>query len=85
MELMMYIGNDCVDFIAIEPDFITFPGYVGHFVKLLRKKHKDLIYQFNTEPEFLLHNISVKQTNPVIAMEFVSHRGKNGQMHRIAV
>jgi hypothetical protein len=63
MKLLMYLENDCIDAVALEPAFIVFPGYVGHFVRTLKRKHEHLLLQFNCEPEFLLHEIC--STNPV--------------------
>jgi hypothetical protein len=66
MELMMYIENDCIDIMGVENSFIHQPGYLGHFVRLLRQKHESLIYAMNREPEFFLREIPVEQSNLVI-------------------
>lgn len=67
MELAMYIGNDFIDAIPLGQSFIVFPGYVGHFVKLLRSKHEALILEYELEPEFLLVNIAIKKQEPVLS------------------
>jgi hypothetical protein len=54
MELRMYVDNDCIDSLPIERCFIILPGYIGHCVKLLRRRHEALIMERNCEPDFCL-------------------------------
>jgi hypothetical protein len=66
MELMMYVGNDCIDILPVENSFIHRPGYLGQFVRRLRQEHESLILEKNTEPEFFLRNASFEQKHSVI-------------------
>ena len=66
MELTMFIGNDFIDSLSLQQNFITFPGYVGHFVRLLRKRNQSLLLQEHMEPEFLLRGINVPKTSQII-------------------
>jgi len=67
MELVMYIKNDCIDRVSIEQAFVSLPGYLGHFVKLLRRRHEVLIRQTGHEPAFSLQNVSVQEYQPALA------------------
>jgi hypothetical protein len=77
MELVMYIANDCIDAITIEQSFIVFPGYVGHFVRLLKRKHEGLLCGMNGEPEFLLQDIRVWELQQLIEMNSVYTETEN--------
>lgn len=58
----MYIGNDLIEAIPLELDRISKPGYVGHFKRLLKVKHSELIQQYEVKPEFL-----VIKTSPTVS------------------
>ena len=62
----MFIGNDCLDSIPVSQNFVRIPGYISNAVRILRAKHHQLLLQLNTEPEFLLHGISMKGSQQVI-------------------
>ena len=64
----MFIGNDCIDTIPVDHKLVRIPGYLSHFVRTLRAKHKQLLLQFNTEPEFLLHGISTNTAQQIIKL-----------------
>lgn len=66
MELMMYIGNDCIDIVPVENSFIHQPSYLGQFVRKLRQKHESLILEMNSQPEFFLREASFEQNHSVI-------------------
>lgn len=55
MKLVMFIGNNCVEAVNLEESSIILPGYISHFVKMLRCKYEDLIDQSPYDPEFLIH------------------------------
>jgi hypothetical protein len=69
MELMMYIGNDCIEAITIDESLITLPGYLGHFVRLLKNKYDPLLQQANKETEFLLRRTPVQKPQPPIPLQ----------------
>jgi len=56
----MYLSNDLIDSISIEPKKIIFPGYVGSFIRSLKGRHEQLIRQSLNEPEFLIHDFSAQ-------------------------
>ncbi|MBS1631439.1 MAG: hypothetical protein JST10_02590 [Bacteroidetes bacterium] len=51
---MMYLGNDLIEAITLEPDRISKPGYLGNFKRALKEKYNDLILQQGEKPEFLV-------------------------------
>lgn len=55
MQLLMYIGNDLIEAVNLEPTMIPRPGYVGQFKRTLKVKYRDLIRQDpKNTPEFLV-------------------------------
>ena len=54
MKLMMYIGNDLIESIPLEPGRISKPGYLGNIKRILKVKHNELILQHAEKPEFLI-------------------------------
>lgn len=60
MQLLMYLNNDCIDSVPIDKSCITLPGYMGHFIKMLRQKHERLLLRSGGEPEFLVYSFPVK-------------------------
>jgi hypothetical protein len=69
MEMMMYIGNDCIESTTIDESLITLPGYLGHFVRLLKTKYDCLLQQEKKEPEFLLRHTPVQKQQPIIPLK----------------
>lgn len=68
MNLMMYVGNDLIESIPLEKGRISKPGYLGHFKRVLKEKHRDLLNQIPEPPEFLVIDInqaSQAMANPV--------------------
>lgn len=58
MELMMYIGNDFIESIPLDPDSLRKPGYVGSFKRFLKTKYHEMINQSGTRAEFLvIHSV----------------------------
>lgn len=57
MQLMMYIGNDHIESVKLDPDKISKPGYLGTFKRNLKIKYKDLISQHGSPADFLVVNI----------------------------
>jgi hypothetical protein len=59
MELVMYLENQLIETVPLEKGFLPTPGYVRHFVRMLRKRHKLLIEQTSSEPEFLVRSMAL--------------------------
>ena len=54
MQLMMYIGNDLIESVNLDPERIPRPGYLGSFKRCLKAKYSELISQSKIRPEFLV-------------------------------
>lgn len=54
MKLMMYIGNELVEAVNLDTEYISKPGYLGKFKRTLKLKYKNLISQKNDKPDFLI-------------------------------
>ena len=54
MQLMMYIGNDHIESVKLDPDKISKPGYLGTFKRNLKVKYKDLISQYGSPADFMV-------------------------------
>ena len=61
MQLMMYIGNDHIESVKLDPDRISKPGYLGTFKRNLKQKYKDIISQHGSPADFLVVNIVPKE------------------------
>jgi hypothetical protein len=61
----MYIGNDHIESVKLDPERISKPGYLGTFKRNLKTKYKDLISQHGSPAEFLVVNIVSKATEKV--------------------
>jgi len=59
MKLMMYLGNDLIESVALNFTLISIPGYLGSFKRNLKQKHSDLIQQVQQQPEFLVVNSDI--------------------------
>jgi hypothetical protein len=51
---MMYIGNDLIEAVPLQEEYIPKPGYVGNFKRRLKMKYSELIRQYPDPPEFLI-------------------------------
>jgi hypothetical protein len=54
MKLMMYIGNDLIEEVILEPGRVSKPGYLGQFKRTLKLKYDELIQQYSEKPDFLV-------------------------------
>ncbi len=54
MELMMYLGNDLIESVAVQPDKLSQPGYLGQFKRQLKLRHAELLQQVPDHPDFLV-------------------------------
>lgn len=52
--LMMFLGNDLIESIPLNPKDIQQPGYVGHFKRQLKIKYSELLQESPERPEFLV-------------------------------
>lgn len=52
--LMMFLGNDLIESIPLNPKEIQQPGYVGHFKRQLKIKYNELLQESPEQPEFLV-------------------------------
>ena len=67
MQLMMYIGNDHIESVKLDPERISKPGYLGTFKRNLKIKYKELISQHGSPADFLVViDHSSPQTNQII-------------------
>ena len=62
MQLMMYIGNDHIESVKLDPDRISKPGYLGTFKRNLKQKYRELISQHGSSADLLVVNIVSKET-----------------------
>ena len=56
MQLMMYLGNDHIESVKLDPERISKPGYLGTFKRNLKIKYKDLISEYGSPADFLVVN-----------------------------
>ena len=56
MQLMMYIGNDLIESIPLDPERVAKPGYLGSFKRCLKVKYTALINESSARPDFLVIN-----------------------------
>jgi hypothetical protein len=68
MELVMCFGTDYIDSISIDQSLITWPGYLGGFVRLLRSKNEQELQKFNGEPDFLLLGMTTERAKQKIQL-----------------
>ena len=52
MILVMYLGNDLIEAVPVEPGGLSKPGYLGNFKRVLKLKYKTLLSQVPEPPEF---------------------------------
>lgn len=54
MKLMMYIGNDHIESVRLDPERVSKPGYLGSFKRNLKIKYSDLIKQYGAPADFIV-------------------------------
>ena len=54
MQLMMYLGNDHIESVKLDPDRISKPGYLGTFKRNLKVKYKELISEYGSPADFIV-------------------------------
>lgn len=60
MQLMMFIGNDHIESVKLDPERISKPGYLGTFKRNLKLKYRELINQHGSPADFLVIDNSPK-------------------------
>ena len=63
MQLVMYVGNDFIASVALNPKQLTMPGYIGEQKRRLKNENLVLVKEATNEPEFLLSNFSAPVSN----------------------
>jgi hypothetical protein len=64
MKLMMYVGNDLIEAVPINPGDLRVPGYLGKFKRSLKLKYQEMLQTISDQPEFLVFNPEVNSTPP---------------------
>jgi hypothetical protein len=54
LNLMMYIGNDLIESVPLNPADLRVPGYLGNFKRKLKIKYSVLLQEYPDPPEFLV-------------------------------
>ena len=54
MQLMMYLGNDHIETVKLDPDRVSKPGYLGTFKRNLKQKYKDMISEYGSSADFIV-------------------------------
>lgn len=54
MQLMMYIGNDHIESVNLDPARVSKPGYLGTFKRNLKVKYKELIREHGSPADFIV-------------------------------
>jgi hypothetical protein len=62
MKLVMYLGNDLIESVPVEPGGLSKPGYLGNFKRVLKLKYKTLLSQVPEPPEFYVIDPAPRQT-----------------------
>lgn len=62
----MFVGNDLIESVAINPTDLRVPGYLGKFKRNLKIKYAELIKLATQEPEFL---VSERELPPAVPVE----------------
>jgi len=50
----MYLGNDFIESVRLDPDRVSKPGYLGTFKRNLKIKYKELISQYGSGADFIV-------------------------------
>jgi hypothetical protein len=54
MQLMMYIGDDHIESVRLDPERVSKPGYLGSFKRNMKVKYSDLIKQHGAAADFIV-------------------------------
>lgn len=50
----MFVGNDLIESVPINPPDLKIPGYLGKFKRTLKLKYAELLQMASEAPEFLV-------------------------------
>lgn len=59
---MMFVGNDLIEAVPINPADLRVPGYLGKFKRTLKSKYAELIQMASEAPEFLVSDPEVMKS-----------------------
>lgn len=59
----MFVGNDLIEAVTINPTDLRVPGYLGKFKRSLKSKYAEVIRMATQEPEFL---VSERELQPPV-------------------
>jgi hypothetical protein len=65
MKLMMYMGNDLIESVTVEPGSLSKPGFLGRYKRALKEKYRELITASPEPPEFFV--INQEENQPSVA------------------
>lgn len=54
MKLMMYIGNDLIEAVALDHQQVPVPGYLGSIKRQLKEKHRGILIEAGQAADFLV-------------------------------
>lgn len=60
---MMFVGNDLIEAVPINPSDLRVPGYLGKFKRTLKSKYAELIQMATEAPEFLVSDPEIFMNN----------------------
>lgn len=58
----MFVGNDLIEAVTINPTDLRVPGYLGKFKRSLKSKYAEVIRMATQEPEFLVSERELQAT-----------------------
>ena len=64
MELVMYAGNDFIASVSLNPQKISWPGYIGHCKRRLIYNNNNLLQSTTDELQFLLSTTPMTLCGP---------------------
>ena len=73
MELVMYAGNDFIASVSLNPQKISWPGYVGHCKRRLIYNNSNLLQSITDELQFLLSTTSMTLCPPPVRDHVLDH------------
>ncbi len=54
VQLVMYLKNDLIEAVILDPSLIPIPGYLGKIKRGLKEKYQTLIQESAVAPDFLV-------------------------------
>ena len=53
---MMYLGNDFIESVMLNREYVSKPGYLGSFKRQLKAKYQSMLQETPVAPEFIVVN-----------------------------